>query len=552
MKPFVYNESFTCLRNPQFWNNGLLQFPDEPQKPDGTFRSMGGPGCSISGSIYGNSNENMAFAIRRLIAVRKPELPGLHFQLFDNQALFIRANKPFFKLLKSRYALCFQSWTTHADAAIRLHDAPHAKRALRMQAFLDICESGLLYAYGHSWLINRKAWWKLKTNEINKHDKYPRTIVDLYTPASLVGFHLCELIKYACFENPIFINGGTIEFCKSPSPRALTHAFTQLIHPPGRFHHIFFSDDSCFASRQADGTIQRYNLDIHLCDASHTGHLFRAMKHIFPGFTHEAFQIIIDQCSSPLKIRSRTYTNYNCVVKPNQPILYSGCTLTGGINGLAKMLIGLAISNIGAINADSIYNAALSVGYILTGCEPLERIEDLQFLKHSPARDVHGNWCPLLNLGVILRASGTCKGDYPGRGLLPERARAFQSALLHGAYPRSISTFISTLKATVHSTHTDPNLALACSKHVSDTFAFTVDHDEDDPVITFDDASIYSRYRLTPVEICDLETVYATMPVGYWYNGPCVSKILELDYGGLTTIANEAPLWESFAKLEIT
>jgi hypothetical protein len=114
------------------------------------------------------------------------------------------------------------------------------------------------------------------------------------------------------------------------------------------------------------------------------------------------------------------YRTYNPVIKEefvefhsDRPRLYSGSTLTTAVNNIACLLIALNIADLGAINKASIEGAAERAGYVLTGTDCLETIEDLQFLKHSPVRDTQGVYRPVLNLGVSSELLGYVKVTYP-------------------------------------------------------------------------------------------------------------------------------------------
>ena len=188
-KLFVSNNNFTCIKNPQYWVDGQLQFPPGEEKWDGTYRTMFGPGPSHNGLIYAANDHNLSLAIRRLTACRQPETPGFHQLLRDNQTSFIAKHKPVFALLRHFYTPYFNTWTDHCTEAAGHYDDPHIKRALRITAWNDLVERGLQFELRHTWLL-KKAVWKLKTNEWGKIGKYGRTIVDL--ASRIVAMSFCE------------------------------------------------------------------------------------------------------------------------------------------------------------------------------------------------------------------------------------------------------------------------------------------------------------------------------------------------------------------------
>jgi len=105
---------------------------------------------------------------------------------------------------------------------------------------------------------------------------------------------------------------------------------------------------------------------------------------------------------------------------PTGMFLFSGSTLTTAVNNMANTLIFIAIMthlNRGMTKAEAceaIRVAARSVGYIVK-VDVCDEIQQLQFLKHSPAINDDGNIEAYLNIGVWLRNFGRCKGDLPSR-----------------------------------------------------------------------------------------------------------------------------------------
>lgn len=502
---------------------------------------MFGPGCSHNGVILADTDDNMKLNLRRLTCLRELQLPGYHWYLRYCQISFLRQHRKFLASLAELYAPVMMGFTDSVTEAALYYAAPHPKRLLRMQAYEELTEKGIQWCEHHPWM-NGSASAKAKRDEYMKPNKYGRCIFDFKTPASLAGFRLCNFIKYAQLDGAVEVNGGLIEFCKSPDPAQLYRMFNLLLEPPGRFYFMFFSDDSCLAVRK-DDHVEWYNLDIKSCDASHTGELFAAMRDILPQHCQQAFNVLIKQCSSLIKIRSRSDPKLTVKLQPTDPLLMSGTTLTGAINGLASILICYSISLADVIDGDVIETAAARVGYVVTGCQkPLICFEEVQFLKHSPVRDTRGKWQPMLNLGVLFRASGSCHGELPGRGDITLRAKEFQASLLKGAYPYTTCTVLERMRRAT-------GVAFPSAQLASSLFLYKVDYDPTTfPPYVADDASIYRRYHLTASEIVDLEDTVSNMRVGQWFHGSCVSRILDLDYG-LCTVPCEAPSWIGQAAL---
>lgn len=180
------------------------------------------------------------------------------------------------------------------------------------------------------------------------------------------------------------------------------------------------------------------------------------------------------------------------------------------------------------INCEADIQAAAELaGYIVT-VELAEQFEDLSFLKHSPCLDVHGEWQPVLNLGVLLRMSGVCKGSLPGRGELAARATAFQRALLQGAYPRTSFPLIDMMKGSVAGE--DSRLDDVMKKAIAPQLEYKVTN----PSLEqhrFTSEDIFRRYQLDIAEIEELTELLGTMTVGQYYASPAADKILYKDYG---------------------
>jgi hypothetical protein len=347
---------------------------------------------------------------------------------------------------------------------------------------------------------------------------------------------LTSMLKKAQDETEMEFNGGVAVFCKSPDPHQLAKHFRNLYDPPGKFYFVYFSDDSCLAMRQPDGSVKWYNLDISSCDASHGPGLFKALRSVVPdGQCRRDMDILIRQCSAPLKIVSRVNPNHKIKLIPTVPKLFTGSTITTAINNLANLLICLSITTTYDPNSPtdpsgqnlSMVEAAANCGYILTGCKPLEIFEDVQFLKHSPIFDCNGNIQPMLNFGVLLRASGTCEGDLPGHGDILERARAFQRGLLLGSYPYASFELLTEMRN-----------AMGLGPIVtSDVFEWKVLSDVSYPAFFVPTENIMKRYRLDAEDYASLLD-FARSDVSTFYSSPGATKVLSVDYG-METIEKE-------------
>jgi hypothetical protein len=372
----------------------------------------------------------------------------------------------------------------------------------------------------------------MKIFEIAKPGKAPRMIGDLGVHASLQGFRITKFIKEVMAQRPIEINGGMIEFCPKPDPASLSRVFENLINPPGRFYFVYFSDDSCLALRTKSGKVLRFNVDISSCDASHTQALFDALIAITPDEHKGDIRRLVDQCKTPITIRDCVNRRRFVRMTPKTARLYSGSTLTTIINNLANILIALSISFSDIQNAADVVASAARAGYIVT-CEDCSNWHQLQFLKHSPVLDTEDNIRPLLNIGVLLRLIGTCKGDLPGSSKVPLRTRAqvFQAALLNGAYPRAHFRLIDNLKKNSPLPSAHKTLYEKSNAVVSKELEYKVVDSELDPVFTVSSSEVFARYGLSDLEICEVETEMGSCGIGDHYYSSGTDKILQADYG---------------------
>jgi hypothetical protein len=499
---------------------------------DNSYLTRAGPCASHTGEIYSRETSNLSAGVTRLTKSRLPVLVGAELYLQNRQHSFIRDNFSFIDRLRNEYEDYYHDFTTAIEEA-RLHHADtHDKRMLRIQSWSDALDSGILYS--DVWnLPGKYAIYKVKIFEVAKPFKTIRCIGDLGCPASLQGFMLSGKTKNAMFGQPIEINGGLIEYCKEPSPAALKSVFERLISPPGRFAFFYFSDDSCLSVRSKTGKILRFNVDISSCDASHTSSLFDAYVRIHPKRLQKDAQRLVEQCKQPITVRDLYNKRRKVTLRPKDPRLYSGSTITTAINNLACQLIGLAISKTEINCKEDVIKAAASAGYVVT-CEDCDEWHQLQFLKHSPVYDTNGEIRALLNLGVLLRMSGTAKGDFPGtrKESMKVKVDRQQRSLLRGAYPRAHFRLIDSLKRNcMGEESTSTRIQSLVEANTAKKFAYkTVNYDTDDE-FTVDSIEVYARYGLTDFQILKMDSDFASCGYGDHYASDATDRIYEMDYG---------------------
>lgn len=511
-------------------------------KTDGTYRTKCS-GVPTRSQIYEDTDHNLAVAMMRMLKCRGDSL-ATETMYRDNQRVWMQSHIHLFEYIAALNTPYFAEWKGAVQEALDHYDDPHPKRELRIQAMEEL-KAGEV-AGDFAGLFDRMylyaVKYKLKKGEIAKGvplgavRKPPRTIGDLGVPASLQGFRLTEVLKYATSNTDYCVHGCRMHFVKAPNEAELTRAFKSLLAPHERSHFVYFSDDSCLSvvtTREATengivipiGSTRIYNLDIKSCDSSHTQHLFEAFAQTIPLNARDDVQVLIDQCKLPIKLTFRDGVS-KLVLQPidefgaASPRLYSGSTITTTINNLACVCIAYSIAELGAETPGEIKAAAAAVGYVLS-IDECHDYSDIQFLKTSPAYDTKGTLRPLLNLGVLLRSYGTCHGDLPGKASLRSRHAAFQSALISGMYPNIHFPLVHEMRRT----HT-PGTTELRNKMLDRSHKYQASGEE----YSFTSAEVYRRYRLTDLEMLELDVELGRLDYGCYFTSPGAEKILLKDY----------------------
>jgi hypothetical protein len=530
----VVTRDLTVTRGKAFITaDGRLNFPQDGLPcNDGTYRSVFGPSAPHDGVIYADDDVCFRLGVhKRTLGVR-----GSHAEdkkLRCDQARFILGHDHFtqylLRILSERKEL--KEYTDIYTAAQNHHGDPHPKAALRVQTFIDMHEDGTFSS--PLWL--RKILVKAKKNEWAKKNKPQRGIGDLGVAASLQGFIVTAILKKAMAHSDIEFGGGHARFVAAPRTTALRQVFRDLLNPDGRFFFAFFSDDSVLSVRNADGSVSLFNIDIKSCDCSHTTYIFNTLIHISPVEIRPAIQTLVDQLRLDFEIVSAQNKSNKVRFSTSVPKLHSGSTITTIINNLACLFIMYSISeelvdDDTHATAELINRAASKCGYLVT-IDTCTHPSQLQFLKHSIVYDTRGNLQPLLNLGVLLRSYGLCKGDLPGRGAIEPRARAFNGGLLQGMYPRTSFT----LRDNLYQQTLPPTDAI--EKHIAQMLQYKIQHDDDEN-FTVSDEQLFLRYRhplegrpLRNDEITELNEQYGKANLFTHYASPAIDKIYRQEYG---------------------
>jgi len=474
-----------------------------------------------------------------MTGLRFPDQPGEDEACRQRQREYIRAHRGQFMAHAEKYVGDSDIGELYEDIKLHAKDT-HPKKELRMREVLDRWEYGT--HVDRTWLKHISirgqdtpvVVYKAKKDETAKYNKYIRMIGDLGVGASLIGFRATGFLKKAQAKCPFETPNGVLEFVSTPDEASLEGAFENAINPPGRMHYSYFSDDGLYSVRLSDGGVRKFNVDIKTCDASHTGALFDLYTDMTPGHLRPAVEILVEQCAAPFEIQNPTpaFRNEKIVLQYPEARMYSGSTLTTSLNNLANQLIGLCLSEDCPTTADEIIRSAARSGYVVT-VEACENDDQMQFLKHSYVRDVTGERHALLNLGVLLRSMGACKGDYPGRSKTPwdVRAEGFVRAVTYGMYPR--------VHFPVRDSIIERFPLVDMPSHVLEKH-IPYNHTPGDAERSYSDASLAARYGLSDEAMHELTHHLSAARAGDRVNCVAAHRILFVDYGLCQELGSQA------------
>lgn len=501
---------------------------------DTTFRTKYGYGVSHTGYIYGNTNGNFSLALRRLTGCKTPGVSGASAFLYRSYDKMLKQNQrdtiaemgEWLDAHAIYFNVAYQNMGPMEEEMLEHAGDPHPKRRLREEGRDELETSNLIAQ--KLWL--KSCLYKMKKDEWAKILKYPRSIGDMGVCASLQGFRVIENLKHTQASRVWKMREMEGEFIDSPQPERLEEVFAKLMNPPKGGYLAFFSDDSCLSVHTKEG-VSTWNKDLKSCDASHTGALFEMSYRQAPVAKSELKRLVA-QCELPIRIHSLDNPKEMVLLEPNEPTLYSGSTMTTYVNNNAEFVLlwqysKIDFSKLTRKEAEAaIHAAAAKAGYQIS-LEFCPKPGDIQFLKHSPVRNERGDLKPLLNLGTLLRLSGTCKRDLPGKGTMEERACAFQKSLLRGIYVNTSFNLIDRMRSICAKGRVTNQQEEATKELLLYKTAYTNEVEYN----SFSDECIAERYRLTPCEMEELNERLGSCGYGQTVHTSATSKILERDYG---------------------
>lgn len=520
-KAYRWNNKFRITRGRKFFDKDMkIVFPPDSrlERKSGFYisRSM----CvDHNAVIYEINNQNLSYAAGRLFSCREAERPGFCEKLRFNQRQFLLLPQTRFFLLRLRsiYKRYFDDYIGRDQEMLdHVHDK-NPKKKLRIAVCQQLEDDGVR----HERVLCKRIIAKGK-NEIAKTMKWMRLFTSFGPASALQAGWLMSVMKKAQASTPIFVNGGIIEFVKSPTFSSMSLTFTELINPSFRFHAAVFSDD-CSIGFRVGNDIYHANLDISSCDASHQHEMFLAFIEIFPLEWQEEVKALCDQSLLPLDLYS-VDGEHRITVEALGYFLGSGHLTTTSINTFVVFLVVWWITRQNISSLDEIHRLTEQTGYIFT-VEHCHKIQDIQFLKHSPCYDIDGIMRPVLNFGVLMRGSGSCHYDLPGRGSMHSRMLAFQAARLQGTYPYVDTPVLANMR----------RVAGAPSRSAIDAAereGVGSKIEQDLPIMMrFDSHEFLARYDLHPVEEDQVVYEFGLLEFGWHIRNRGCHKVLQKDYG---------------------
>jgi hypothetical protein len=364
----------------------------------------------------------------RVFGKRKPERPGLHDECVANQKDNIREFREYSEHLIEpvrQYILdrLPTDWNRLLDEAVE--NAPPEKRkayAINREELRLECKFAQIESYLTN--LNEKAprnEYKQK-GEKAKAGKASRQIVNLGIKATLVGSVLLKLMKEA-FEKYMTLPEGSVRFVKRVNRTEMDQwAQTIADGPEGDFAGFVHSDDGSFVARDEFG-LHRVDVDISGCDSSHGDIIFETFTNFFP----DSWQWLVRILDAQIMRTCKIYLGKKCIngptATPLERYLPSGHIYTTAINTLVLFSIMRGCHQQQAFTKDAVELLGIRYGYILS-VDIWPNTNGPMFLKHRIVQ-THSGYRAVLALGVFLRSLGRCRGDLPGYGPLPERAREF-------------------------------------------------------------------------------------------------------------------------------
>lgn len=502
---------------------------------------------SSNAVTYGNTNVNMCAGLHgRLFGVRVKngndveQAPGYDQVLRDNQIKFITDFRFIFLCYSKDFdfynGLCFDERALNLIFA----EMPHPKRKLRIQAVMDLINSGRFLE--DDW-GDKRTRVKLKLYEFAKNNKMPRVIGDLGVGRSIKAPVVMESIKQYMSTTEFRMGNSSCIFVKSVSVDKLHETFSRNYYAGETEWCTRFSvhsdDSSVYISYYETGVLHEmvYNMDISKCDMSHTPELFFLMRDMFQGNTGKMMDNLISQCLCDFDVYSDDMSR-KVTFRLLEHKLLSGSVLTTALNTLANYCIFLSFCVHKPRNQLECMRAAEMCGYVVTMGDNLCKEPHLwQFLKYSPVIDINYGIVPVLNLGPLFRRMGNSIGDFIGPTTMSvfERANSHVAAMINSMYGDGVGfgikcPFLDHLRRQFNNTMIGRHERLL-DERIKNIRYHDIDYNR---VYIITDEQFFCRYFTDCIgigDLCDLYDVISNRTYGVNMYSRLADRILELDYG---------------------
>lgn len=469
--------------------------------------------------------------------MRKPEFPGLHQELCNNQHTFGFRHGEGVELwvaeFRKRLLALLPAAIDSEERRMQWVQQPHPKKPLRVRWDVDRRDRGLME--------DNRIGTELfgvdivgKPGEALADGKKIRVIGNLREDAAAVLGYYMDDVKSAFAEEFVY-KGCMAKFIKKPSEGTLMEVFLGLMAPEHRLVMYYFSDDSCVGIRCSDGVFY-CNMDVSACDGSNYDFVFDTLERAMTVESIHAKDVA--RCFAQLNERGivrSTQSSRKAVMVPVSKVLYSGSVLTTSVNNMAEILMFISMADrLGTCTIEDapgfIEGAAANAGYLVK-VQECRFGEDIQFLKHSPVRGIDGEWHPVLNAGVLLRNFGRSWGDLPGRAChsFVERARAYNSdvvkSYVHAGNTAVFRAFRTRfIVSETHEGHRGMRYLEATGRYLGSERVRLGGCE-------VDEESFRRRYDISAQQLEEFLHVVRVLEVGTAYSSSVVDAFMRADYG---------------------
>jgi len=561
-RTWVFNDAYVAEKNRKFFDGktGILDFgkyEDDTQLKKTKYDSLFGFGFAHSGIIYANSDNNISEGLARHHQKKflksdsdQDEVGNLRVYYgdhVDNESFdfenSLRTNQNHYcQVYGSDLANIIREQFGYHEYAIPIAEASylltlekHVKQRLRASGYKDLEIEGLLA--NHTYM--KVCEWKLKI-ETAKYNKPPRIIVDESVVGSLPRVHFANSWKNFSKGKKADFGKVEVTYHGESSYESILNMFEQLESPVDKVVLKNNSDDAIIHWME-DGVYHRYNLDIASNDSSHSFSTM-ALYADYSNMTVEQRKNFFDTLNMPIRIYNYDKSRH-VELKTKWGYCPSGLGDTTVVNNGAWLLFGHSLNRLldkgFKMSLSLITLAGFLIGFRYSYSE-IKNLGDIQFLKQSPAL-IDGKMVHSLNLGVILRFSGRCKGEIPN---IPypswvtdrkSKAEYIQSLLTYGFFKynryeiliKCICPFFDNINKEEHK-HVE--LLLKYGHRLTHGEVLEIAGSQR-PILYHTRASMYSRYDLTDVDIDEFESLCTSHGYGLTMWCKLVDIVFLKDYG---------------------